>query len=187
MALIYLAPLIVTLFVLLEQKVYRHVERSQAAGARPLEILAAHFVTNGILLFIQFGLMMGVSLIYFEAQVHGSMLLLLAIVYLEGVAGIALAILMATVLDNKLAALVFVYGLTISLWMICGVFWPRENITWTVAREGVQFLPLTWPIETARNIMNRGWSIDHRNVLLGFGSATFYAVVPLLLSYLIFK
>lgn len=187
MALIYLAPLIVTLFVLLEQKVYRHVERSQAAGARPLEILAAHFVTNGAILVIQTGFMMVVSLLYFEAQVHGSVLLLLAIVYLEGVAGIALAILMATVLDNKLAALVFVYGLTISLWMICGVFWPTENINFAVARQSVQILPLTWPIETARNIMNRGWSIDHTYVMLGFGSATFYAVVPMLLSYVVFK
>ena len=109
MALIYLAPLIVTLFVLLEEKVYGHVERSQAAGAKPLEVLTAHFCGNALILVLQTGFMMGISLIYFEAQNHGSMLLLLAIVYLEGIAGICLALCMGTLMNNKLAALVFIY------------------------------------------------------------------------------
>lgn len=187
MALIYLAPLIVTLFVLLEQKVYGHVERAQAAGAKPLEILAAHFITNSLILLIQTGCMMAISLLYFEAQNHGSLILLLAIVYLEGIAGISLAILMASLMNNKLAALVFIYGLTISLWMICGVFWPIQNITVEIGQKGVLFFPLTLPIETARNIMNRGWSWDHQDVLLGFASTTVYTAVPLLLAYLVFK
>jgi len=187
MALVYLAPLIITLFVLLEQKVCGHVERSQAAGAKPLEILVAHFIGNSLILVIQTAVMMGVSLNYFEAQNHGSILLLLAIVFMEGVAGISIAILMASILDSKLAALVFIYGLTISLWMICGVFWPIQNITVEWARKLVLFLPLTLPIETARNIMNRGWPWSHEAVMLGFGSTILYTAIPMLLAYLIFK
>lgn len=187
MALVYLAPLIVTQFVLIEHKISGHIERSRAAGARPVEILTAHFIANALILVIQAGFMMGISLNYFEAQNLGSTLLLLAIVFMEGVAGICLAILMASVINNKLAALVFIYGLTISLWMICGVFWPIQNITWAIARKLVVFLPLTLPVETARNIMNRGWSWDHQDVLLGFGSTLVYCSVPLLIAFIIFK
>ena len=187
MALIYLAPLIVTMFILLEQKVCGHVERAQASGARPTEILAAHFITNTIILLIQTGCMMVTSLHYFEAKNYGSLILLVSIVFQLGIAGICLAILMAVTMNNKLAALVSIYGLTISLWMICGVFWPIENITIEWGRWVVMFLPLTLPIETARNIMNRGWSYDHQHVLLGFMSNIVYTIVPLMLAYFIFK
>ena len=187
MALVYLAPLIVTQFVLIEHKINGHVERSRAAGARSAEIIAAHFLANCFVLVIQTGFMMAISLNYFDAANHGSILLLMAIVFMEGIAGVCLALLMASMLNNKLASLVFIYGLTISLWMICGVFWPIQNINMDFVRKLVLFLPLTLPIETARNIMNRGWSWNHRDVLLGFGSTLIYSFIPLIIAYIFLR
>src|SRR6218665_404573 len=177
MALIYLAPMVVSVFMLLEQKAQGHFERSQAAGVKSLEIITAHYGVEFLILLIQNILMLFTSVIYFNAQNHGSFFLLFMITLLVGMAGISTALSSAVILKSKLAGLIMIYGLTISLWMICGVFWPTENIEFVFFRWTVPFLPLTMPIEAARNIMNRGWGIDHYKVWLGFVSASAYIIL----------
>lgn len=187
MALIYLAPLIVALFVYLEQKMYGHIDRSRASGAKPLEIITAHFIINSSVLLVQGTLMMTISLIFFEAQNLGSLFDLLSIVLLEGVAGVSLALVLGCLIRQKIVALVVIYGLTVSLWLICGIFWPIENITILWLQNVMKTLPLTLPTETARNIMNRGWSWNHLGVLAGFGSAFVYTVIPLAIALVSFR
>lgn len=187
MALVYLAPLIVTQFVMLEQKISGHTNRSQANGAKPLEILIAHFLFNTLMAVFQVSLMMGASLIYFEASNLGSIMLLLAIVFMEGLAGVSLAVFLGSIINNKLTAMVMIYGLTVSLWFICGVFWPVENNNFLWLQPVVRLFPLTLPADSARFIMNRGWDLFHMDVLLGFVSTTVYTIVFAILSFVLFK
>lgn len=187
MALIYLAPLFITLFVMLEQKTSGHIERSRANGAKPAEILIAHFLYNASLMVLQAALMMGISLNYFEAENTGSLPLLLAMVLMQGLSATAMAVLLGSALQEKVTAMVCSYGLTGLLWVLCGTFWPIQNITLDWFRELVHFLPLTLPTEAARNIMNRGLGLQNIHVIYGFASTIIYTVIVSILSFLFFN
>ena len=178
MALIYLAPMVTSVFMLLEQKAQGHLERSQASGVKALEVITAHYCVEFTILLIQNGLMLFTSLIYFDAQNLGSFILLFMITLFVGMAGISTALSSAVILRTKIAGLILIYSLTICLWIICGIFWPIENIQLSVFRWLTLFFPLTLPTETARNIMNRGWNLLHFNVWIGFIVAILYILLP---------
>lgn len=72
------------------------------------------------------------------------------------------------------------------LFIFLGFIWPTQG-----ARHFVKyinkFIPITLAIEALRGITMRGWSIDHKDVYMGFVSMLIWALIFYILSYMLYK
>jgi ABC-type multidrug transport system permease subunit len=69
------------------------------------------------------------------------------------------------------------FGLVFPVWMICGVFWPLDAVPNYYLRQLFYLAPLSYPIESMRYVISRGWTIFFPDVQLGFAVSGLYNIV----------
>lgn len=185
-ALIFFAPFSLTALTLIDEHIYGVLERSLVAGVKPLEILSAHLFIQLCVLLIEVFLMVFTTFYIWQIPNKGTLCEVFAIVFLQGVSGITLGLLIASLVPDKIYAMIIGMGIIFPTWITCGVFWPIESMT-PLLKFISYFLPLTSPIESMRFIISRGWDITYFSVLLGFISSFAYIIIFFTGAVIVFK
>lgn len=185
-ALIFFAPFSLTALTLLDERIYGVFERSLVAGVKAIEILFAHLLIQLSILLFEVCFMALTIFYIWQIPNCGSLWEVLAIVFLQGVSGITFGLLIASVVNDKVYAFVVGLGIIFPSWVVCGVFWPIESMP-PFMKSISYFLPLTYPIESMRFIMFRGWDFTHLPVILGFISSFAYIITFFTGAVILFK
>eukprot|EP00049_Salpingoeca_infusionum_P012893 m.239416 g.239416 ORF g.239416 m.239416 type:complete len:217 (+) comp15296_c0_seq2:1900-2550(+) len=155
------------------------LDRIWAAGARPSEVMLAHFCAQFIILLVQTALVLLFALVVFKLPLAGSLVLSVVILVLLGISGMAYGLFISTQVDNEVGAIQAAMGSFFPVLLLSGVLWPIEAIP-----QWLQYfsyaLPTTWGAEAMRSVMLRGWDITHRDVWLGVVIVSAWAVFLLL-------
>lgn len=105
-AIIYSTPLLLAAFLIVLERKDGLLERSFVSGVRSFELLIAHMCTLMMALAIQVALLMFVAFVLFEVRLEGSVSEVFWLIYLQGMIGIILGLLVSAVSPNETAALV---------------------------------------------------------------------------------
>jgi hypothetical protein len=70
--------------------------------------------------------------------------------------------------------------------LLAGICWPVEGM-YFILRYISLVLPLTFPTESLRAMMARGWSMDKEPVYIGMVSTGVWIIVFLIISLLVLK
>lgn len=105
-AIIYTTPLIMAAFVVVLERKDGIMERTFVSGATSNEVFITHLVLLLLGLFIQVTLLMGVAFIVFELRLLGSLLEVFLMLYLQGLVGVMIGLLISSAAKNEVIALV---------------------------------------------------------------------------------
>lgn len=94
-----------------------------------------------------------------EVPINGSLLLLLAVSLIYIFVALAMGLLISTVVDTQISALLFsVMGLLFPVVMLSGLMFPIENMP-LILQVLAQIIPAKWYIVAVKNIMIKGLGI----------------------------
>ncbi|CAG9760963.1 unnamed protein product [Ceutorhynchus assimilis] len=166
--LIYLLGTTMTCQIITRERIEGVWDRSIIAGVSALEITLSHLILQCCVMLVE--CLEVQVMLYFITEVEfvGNRWIIFALIYLQGVAGMAYGFLVSTVCEDSTQANLACTGGYLPLTLICGNVWPIEAIP-TVLRWISMATPCTIPIISFRNIMSKGWSLWHPQVINGFG------------------
>ena len=105
-AIIYSTPLLLAAFLIVLERKDGLLERSFVSGVRSIELLIAHMCTLMMALAIQVALLMFVAFVLFQVTLLGPPSEVFLILYLQGMIGIILGLLVSCVSPHETGALV---------------------------------------------------------------------------------
>lgn len=105
-AIIYTTPLIMAAFVVVLERKDGIIERTFVSGATTMEVFLTHLVLLLIGLLVQVSLLMAVVSIIFKLQILGSIVEMFLILYLQGLCGVMIGLLISSTAKNEIVALV---------------------------------------------------------------------------------
>lgn len=105
-AIIYTTPLIMAAFVIVLERKGNLIERTFVSGATSVEVFMTHLITMMIILIFQVALLMIVTFVIFELNVKGSLVEVFIIIYMQGLCGIFIGLLISSISKNEIVALV---------------------------------------------------------------------------------
>lgn len=125
----------------------------------PLLIILSKMVPYFTISLINFATVLCLAVYVLEVPIAGSMALLILVSIIFIFVSLALGLLISSVVDSQIAALLFsVMGLIFPVVMLSGLMFPIENMP--LILQGVaQIIPAKWYIAAARNIMIKGVGI----------------------------
>lgn len=105
-AIIYTTPLILGAFLVVMERKGDILERTFVSGATFLEVILSHMVTMMVILIAQVILLMLVVFLIFNIKLHGSALETFVLIYLCGLCGCFIGLLLSCISKNPIVALV---------------------------------------------------------------------------------
>ncbi|CAG2114281.1 unnamed protein product, partial [Medioppia subpectinata] len=178
--------LILSAFIMISDKSSNIMNRVFAAGVTEYEYMGAHIFINVIINLVQVICAMIVVFVAFTVQQSGSYWEIFLFLFMENMAGTFIGLLLAVIFGDPFSVIVCVMGLIFPLLFISGIFWPLEAIP-HMYRFINYINPVTYPIQSIRNIMARGWTYQHPDVYYGYLINITIIVVSFLLSLALFK
>lgn len=143
-------------------------DRSIVAGVSSLEILITHFVTQFLLIVIQTGIILIVTFAIYQTEFIGNFATIIVIILLQGGCGMAFGFFVSVVSNSHSMANIVTSGSFYPMILTCGLIWPLEGMP-VGLRWIAKLLPFTIPITSLRNVIKKGWSLVHLEVLNGVG------------------
>eukprot|EP00697_Spironema_sp_BW2_P000933 gnl/Spiro4/11279_TR5943_c0_g1_i1.p1 gnl/Spiro4/11279_TR5943_c0_g1~~gnl/Spiro4/11279_TR5943_c0_g1_i1.p1 ORF type:complete len:694 (+),score=139.84 gnl/Spiro4/11279_TR5943_c0_g1_i1:39-2120(+) len=156
-----------TALVFVLEKKEGTLDRTWAAGVRPLEVMLSHIVLQLCLLLIQIGLLLCVALFVFQLPMVGNVGLVLFLVVVLGMTGMLYGLVISSVCNNEQEALQLSLGSFFPTLLLSGIIWPVEAIPAYLRWFSVA-MPTTWAANAMRSIMMRGWGLAEREVWTSF-------------------
>lgn len=125
----------------------------------PLLIILSKMVPYFTISLINFATVLCLAVFVLEVPIAGSLWLLILVSIIFIFVSLALGLLISSVVDSQIAALLFsVMGLIFPVVMLSGLMFPIENMP--LILQGIaQIIPAKWYIVAARNIMIKGVGI----------------------------
>ncbi len=74
----------------------------------------------------------------------------------------------------------------IPLWFSSGLIWPLEAVPY-VLQLLLYLNPLSFPVESLRSVMLRGWGVNNVNVLIGYIVSIMYTLILSVMNFVIFE
>jgi ABC-2 type transport system permease protein len=148
------------------------------------EIVAGYAMAFGLVGLIQSIVIITAAVLLFQITIHGSVLLVLVIVFVFGVGTQGLGFLLSSLAKNEFQAIQFFPIILFPSILLSGVFWPIEAVP-ELIRPVSSFIPLTYAVDAMRSVMIRGWGIG--NVWLDIVVLSAFAIVMLALSAYVLK
>lgn len=105
-AIIYTTPLILAAMLIVLERKGGTIERTFVSGATSLEILLSHLLSMMIILIFQVALLMIVTFMIFEIRLLGSALETFMLIYLCGMVGMLIGLLVSCISPNPTVAIV---------------------------------------------------------------------------------
>ncbi|KAI5730033.1 hypothetical protein M8J76_009235 [Diaphorina citri] len=183
---IFYMPFLFTTSALIMEKSKGIIERSIIAGMTLLEVITAHLIVQFIVLLIQIILSLAMQYYVFLHPNIGDPVLVFILLILQGICGTLYGLLTSFVCSSDAAAGLFVIGTTIPFLFLSGFLWPIQAIQ-EHTRYLANFLPLTYPIDSFRSIVFRGFDIFHWQVYYGFLSSTGWIVGLTLVCWILLR
>ncbi|KAF5273873.1 hypothetical protein FQA39_LY00988 [Lamprigera yunnana] len=162
------------------------LERSFVMGIKALEIYTAHFVVLCGVMIIQSICPLFIYFAYFNYTLKGSIFLVTSLTLLCGFCGLCSGFTISSICSNYNTAIVLLCGISTPGFMISGIIWPLESINYYLKFVAFCF-PITLPIESLRNILQKGWSFNQHTVLIGYIILLGWALIYIGFSIIIIK
>ncbi|XP_075591948.1 ABC transporter G family member 23 isoform X2 [Dermatophagoides farinae] len=184
-AIIYTTPLLMSGMVLVMERKDNIIERTFVNGATSIEVFLTHLITLMLSLIIQVIILLFVAIIVFDVSVLGPLSEVYLMLYLQGLTGIFIGLLISAISKNEIVAVLLSLGMVFPLWMISGVFWPLESIdAWL--QKIFWMAPLSYPIRSTHHMFRRGWTFAQHEVFMGYVSSFIYNIILLVTNVLVF-
>ncbi|EFX79372.1 ABC protein, subfamily ABCH [Daphnia pulex] len=165
-SLVYFMGVSLTAGVFITEKQQGLLDRNLVAGVKMTEVLMSHLVNQFTAMIGQTALGFLVMLLVFSIPCQGSLVLAVFITFLQGFVGMSFGLLIATVCDDEIGALILSQGSFLPLTVISGICWPIEGMSFYL-RNFSYCSPMTYAIESLRCVFTRGWGIEETDVYVG--------------------
>uniref|UniRef100_A0A667XH95 ATP-binding cassette, sub-family H, member 1 n=1 Tax=Myripristis murdjan TaxID=586833 RepID=A0A667XH95_9TELE len=181
----YLAVGLTALSFVLERK-EGLLDRCWVAGVSSLETMLAHLFSQLFVISVQIILLLLFILLVFKIPNEGSIVLVVALIVLQGVTGISFGLVISAAIDDEQNANQAALGIFYPNLIISGIIWPVECIPYPLRYLSL-VLPQTYASEALRCIMYRGWGLTHMMVWRGFAVTLGWNTFFLILATVILK
>uniref|UniRef100_A0A673ZJ27 ABC transporter G family member 23-like n=1 Tax=Salmo trutta TaxID=8032 RepID=A0A673ZJ27_SALTR len=175
----YLAVGLTALSFVIERK-EGLMDRCWVAGVSSLETVLAHLISQLFVISIQVILLLLLMLLVFKIPNEGSLVLVIALIVLQGLTGISFGLVISSAIDDEQNANQAALGIFYPNLIVSGIIWPVECIPYPLRYISLA-LPQTYASEALRCIMYRGWGLSRMMVWRGFavtlGWNTFFLVL----------
>jgi ABC-2 type transport system permease protein len=126
-------------------------------------------------------LILGLAIIIFGVTVHGSILLVFALLLLGVFSFVGLGVVLTSFAKDQETAVMMMTTIMFPMMFLSGVFFPIEQMPWFM--QGIsKFLPLTYVADSLRKVMVLGADIpaltSELSILIIFGSVMTAIAVP---------
>lgn len=151
-------------------------------GASPLtagEIVLGYGLAYSVMALVQAAILLAVAILAFQITIVGSIALAFALIALLAIASQALGILLSAAARTEAQAVQFIPFLVFPVFLLSGIFWPVEAIP-PELRPFSWAVPPTYAVEGLRDIMVRGWGLEH--VWWAFAALGGFAALFILLA-----
>ncbi|XP_072565621.1 ABC transporter G family member 23 isoform X1 [Paramormyrops kingsleyae] len=179
----YLAVGLTALSFVLERK-EGLLDRCCVAGVSCLETMLAHLFSQLFIISVQISLMLLFIFLVFKVPNEGPLVLVIALIVLQGVTGITFGLVISAAIDDEQSANQAALGVFYPNLIISGIIWPVECIPYPLRYLSL-VLPQTYASEALRCIMYRGWDLSRMMVWRGFvvtlGWNTFFLVLAMVI------
>ncbi|OTF82848.1 ABC transporter sub-family A-like protein, partial [Euroglyphus maynei] len=105
-AIIYTTPLLMSAMVLVMERKDNIIERTFVNGATSIEVFLTHLITLMFSLILQVIILLFVSVIVFDVEILGPLTEVYLMLYLQGLTGIFIGLLISAISKNEIVALV---------------------------------------------------------------------------------
>lgn len=132
-------------------------------GASPLtagEIVLGYGLAYSLMALVQAAILLAVAIAAFQITIVGSVALAFALIALLAISSQALGILLSSAARTEAQAVQFIPFLVFPVFLLSGIFWPIEAIP-PELRPFSWAVPPTYAVEGLRDIMVRGWGLEH--------------------------
>ncbi|KAI2474063.1 ATP binding cassette (ABC) protein subfamily G member, 20-like [Diabrotica virgifera virgifera] len=142
-------------------------DRSVVAGVTSMEISLSHLILQSIIVFFQTGELMFCAFVLYQLEYVGSISLMFLLVLSQGICGMAYGFFISVISTDHTMANVVLTGLYLPVNLLSGWMWPVEGMVYGL-RILARIFPLTIAIESLRNVLKKGWTIQYLGVIDGF-------------------
>lgn len=162
------------------------LERYLVSGITGIEILFSHVATQFLVMVFQAVLVLLFAFGIYGLTITGSIITVVCLTILSGLCGMCFGFVVSCSCENERTATYMAMGSFLPIVMLCGIIWPIEGM-YSGLKLIAYFLPLTYPTESLRSILQKGWGIYDRVVYMGFSTLIVWSLVFLTISILLLK
>lgn len=185
LVIVILPPVVLTSFDLMEDKKEGLLDRSFVMGVRGLEMIVSIVLIQMVMLAVFLFLLFVTIFWIFATPFLGNFVHIVLLVYLQGMSGIAFGLLISSIFDDYIPAVICGSGVSIPAVLISGIAWPQLSNYYF--RLFSLLSPLTISNEALYNVINRGWGLERMVTVKGYLSTTFFIFLFFTMAVFIFK
>lgn len=175
---------LITCVSLIQERTRGTMERLLATPATRVEIILGYFVGLGVYALMQGAIILVFSLFVLKTVYAGSIILLFLIIVILSIVGVALGMLASSFARNEFQVVLYIPLLIIPQMLLGGTIVPVEDLP-AILKPLAYALPLTYANIALRDVMIKGWGLEHIYIqLLILGG---FALVLILLDVLALK
>lgn len=162
------------------------LERYLVSGITGVEILFSHVATQFLVMVFQAALVLIFAFAIYGLTINGSIVTVVALTILSGLCGMCFGFVVSSAVDNERTATYMAMGSFLPIVMLCGIIWPIEGM-YSGLKLIAYFLPLTYPTESLRSLLQKGWTVYDHVVYMGFTTLIVWSLIFLTISILLLK
>ncbi|XP_022100024.1 ABC transporter G family member 20-like isoform X2 [Acanthaster planci] len=181
LTIIFFLAMGVTALSLVTERKEGLLDRSWVAGVSSTEVMLAHILVTGLLTIIQIILVLVFILAVFKIPNEGSLALITLLCILQGFCGQAFGLFSSSVCSTEITVMQFTQGFFYPIILMSGIIWPIQSMPDVLYYISL-CLPQTYANEGLRNILSKGWGMEHFEVWLGYVITLAWSLVFLTLS-----
>ncbi|XP_014089830.1 ABC transporter G family member 20 [Bactrocera oleae] len=167
MTMVFFLATLMTAAVFISERMDGVWDRTLVAGVSAMEMLWAHLLTQLIIMAFQsFEVIMYIGLV-FDTYNKGDTATLIGLLTMTAFCGMLFGLLISVYCKSHTEANFVATGAFYPMIILCGLLWPLEGMPKSL-QDIVLFFPFTIPSISARNIIEKGWSITNWQVYNGF-------------------
>jgi ABC-2 type transport system permease protein len=162
---------LLTLLAFVGERTTGTLDRLRVTPATEAEIVLGYELAFGLIATVQATLLLAVAILLYHVLVVGPLAVALLLVILTAIDAQAIGILISAAAQREGQAVQMIPFIILPVFLLSGIFVPVESLpAWL--RPLSYLLPPTWAIQGLRDVMLRGWGLEHVwlhvSVLLGF-------------------
>ncbi|EDW63587.1 ABC transporter G family member 20 [Drosophila virilis] len=167
MTMVFFLATLMTAAVFISERMDGIWDRTLLAGVSATEMLWAHLLTQLIIMALQsFEVIMYIGIV-FDTYNNGDTTTLIGLLTLTAFCGMLFGLFISVFCKSHTEANFVATGAFYPMIILCGLLWPLESMP-RFLQDLVMVLPFTIPSISARNVIEKGWSITNEKVYNGF-------------------
>ncbi len=171
---------LLTLLAFVGERVNGTFDRLRVTPATETEIVIGYEIAFGIIAAIQGALILTVALLVYNIMVVGSIALAMLFVILVAIDAQAIGILISAAAQRESQAVQFLPFIIFPIFLLSGIFVAVKSLPLWL-QPFSYLLPPTWGIDALRDVMLRGWGLEHLwpHALILAGFAVIFTILAI--------